>query len=534
LNDQVTVVIPHQRGGNQDWLKRAIASLPKDTPYLLAENDGQLHHALNQALRQVETEFVFRLDSDDWLDPDALDFLVGLAWDTDVCYPTLVLTNEQGGLLDAIKAHAFCPHRLLIDNYIPGCALFRPEKALEVGGYREFPLLEDWDLWVRMSRAGCRFKAVPEARYWYRQHPDSRNKVPAGEEERIVSGLHQRIVGAEPELQATFYYQASFPQTYLRCLLPSRYLPGQASDFPRMKPVGEDSLEFPLHRGDTAVWQFPGDGARAVQMAEMQLQGTRVLVEADDNYLSAHSAQIQKAWGRKVGSQVHTLEAHAKITSWADGVIVTTEELAKKYRKANPNVFVCPNQVDPPDWEPPVKPDDGVFRIGWFASHSHSNDAQLVRRALEWASGQKDVEVVTMGFHPSWTFRHRHFPWSNDLGVYRRLLQLLDVGLAPVVPDAWSVCRSDVKALDYAMGLVCPVVSDERPYDAWPGLKARTAAEFFHHVRHLVTHRDEARQLAEAARQHVLAERTIETNVWRWEEACSTRQSAPARAATTR
>lgn len=532
--DQVTAVIPFLRGGNEDWLRRAIGSLPKGLRYLIAENDGELADALNTALDAVETEFVFRLDADDWLSNDTLDFLVGLAWDADVTYPTLILAFEHELPYESLKAAPFCPHRLLVENYIPGTALFRPERALAVGGYRDLPLLEDWDLWVRMSQAGSRFKAVPEALYWYRQVPTSRNKATA----EVKAAVKRQIVPQEPNLEATFYYQGSYPQAYLRCLLPARHLPGQAGDHLPFEVRGDD-VAFTNHRGHAAVWQFPGDTVRAIQMSEMQEQGIRVLVEVDDNYLSPECARMQPAWGKKHGDGYDTLEAHRKIAGWADGIIVTTDELGKRYRPVNRNIFVCPNQVEPDDWADATKPDDGIFRVGWFASSTHGKDAALVRRALEWASRQKDVEVVTMGLDPSWTFKRRHVPWSNDMGVYRQLLRNLDVGLAPVVPDAWSTCRSDVKALDYVMAGAAPVVSDEPPYKTWtpPGaLKARTAAQFFGLVKHLVRNRDEARQLADEQRAWTLEHRTYAGNAWRWEEACqrsTTRSSTPARAATT-
>jgi glycosyltransferase involved in cell wall biosynthesis len=160
--DNVTAVIPFKRGGNQEWLKEAIGSLPAGVRYLVAENDGELAEALNAALAAVTTEFVFRLDADDQLDPQSLPILESAAWDADVTYPTLVFCFENMDVFEVRKAGAFCPNRLLVENYISGCALFRPEVALAAGGYRDLEILEDWDLWVRMMRNGARFKAVPK------------------------------------------------------------------------------------------------------------------------------------------------------------------------------------------------------------------------------------------------------------------------------------------------------------------------------------------------------------------------------------
>jgi glycosyltransferase involved in cell wall biosynthesis len=219
----------------------------------------------------------------------------------------------------------------------------------------------------------------------------------------------------------------------------------------------------------------------------------------------------------------HTLEGHRAIVSRVDGVICTTDRLAQAYRSLNPNVYVCPNSIDPEDWPPIEKPDDGIFRIGWYASHSHADDGQLIRRGMEWASRQKNVEVVTMGHHPNWTFPHRHIPWSNDLATYWKAMEILDVGVCPVRPNLWSECRSDVKALEYAMGGAAPILSGEAPYEAWENergcLKARTAKGFYESIKRLVKDREETKQLAMEAKEYVLSKRTIKDNIASWRNA---------------
>lgn len=513
----VTVLIPFKRGGPRTWLEQAIGSLPLGTPYMVLENDGELAEALNAGLEAAKTKYVFRLDADDRVQRDTLEFLHSLIWDVDVTYPSFVFMREGGSLTkEGIKAPSFCPNRLLVKNFVPGTSMFRRQAALDVGGYRDFPILEDWDLWVRMSRAGKKFKAVPEAIYFYRQHGGQRNKVPVEERDAITEKLREEIVGERPDFLASFHYQASFATSYVRCLQPAKYLPGYAIQTPEFSSE-EDSLHF-FDQPPVAVWQFPGDSARAIMMAEMQEQGIKTFVEVDDNYLS--TAMLGVSWAKKHKDGEHTLEAHRKIAGWADGILVTTEELAKKYRKVNENVHVCPNQVDPSDWPEPAERDE-VLRVGWFGSHSHYADINLVHRALEWASRQPNVEVVTMGVDPNWKFKRKHYPWTNDHGVVRKLIGAVDIGLAPVVPDPWSVCRSDLKALEYGMGSAFPVISDTPPYRGYEGPCERVinAKQFFHTVKHLVANPEETRKLGKETRDYVLNNRTIQGNIAPWREA---------------
>lgn len=518
--ENVTVIIPFQRGSNEEWLRVAVGSLPKDQRYLLLENDGELADALNEGLRQADTEFVFRLDADDFIEPGALDFLVSLAWDADVTYPTFRFVDQDLAQIGEYKAAPFCPNRLLQSNYIPGTSLFRPEKALQVGGYREMPVGEDWDLWVRMSRAGARFKGVQEAVYDYRKHSAGRNTVSAERFGEVKDDLYQQVVGERPTLAASFYHQATLAQTYHRCLLPARFLPGQALDFPLAELLTEDSFAFPQHQG-TAVYQFPGDVARAVMMCEMRESGIRVLIEADDSYFEA--GPYDNGWEENVNSEGKPSRAWFRkcLQEFSDGVVVTTDHLAQRYSKLNPNVFVCPNQIDPADWPQPNKPDDGITRIGWFASPSHSRDATLIRPALEWASRQPGVEVIIIGLDPGWKFKRLQIPWSNDMGVYRQLVGMLDIGLAPVVETPWAKCRSDLKALEYAIAGVCPVLSDTVPYLPYEGAcyRAKGAKDFTNIVKQLIANPSETSQMAIEARTHVLEKRTVEQNIHLWRQA---------------
>lgn len=521
MNARTTVLIPFLEGNNEDYLKQTIQSIPYGVPYIVARNTGEMAEAMNEALTAIDTEFLMTFGADDVLLDGCVEMLESLAWDADVCYPSMILTTEDlQGYLGTFQAQPFCPQRLHRWNFVSGGSLLRTEKVREVGGWRQLRGLEDWELYVRMCDAGARFKPVPECAFVYRQVEGSRNKGLSGSKEDWRADL-----GIEPEpVQATFYYQATPQTTYWRCQLPARYLP--AVCIPEVEVhADEEHLHLPDQEGDVAVFQFPGDQFRAAVTAlVMPAAGVRTIVETDDNYLTSARHRKRQGWVRTPDQGPHSLQGHAWIVGRCNAVIVTTESLARQYRKVNPNVYVCPNQIEPSDWAQTEKLDDGVLRIGWFASRSHSRDAPLVARALEWAAGQKDVEIVTMGLDPSWKFPRRHVPWSNDLGTYWRMMtELLDVGVAPIVETPWSVCRSDLKALEYAHAGALPILSESPPYGDWKDgegcWKATDAKGFLDRIRWCVQHRDEVKQMAARAREYVLAERTVEKNIWRWQEA---------------
>jgi glycosyltransferase involved in cell wall biosynthesis len=85
------------------------------------------------------------------------------------------------------------------------------------------------------------------------------------------------------------------------------------------------------------------------------------------------------------------------------------------------------------------------------------------------------------------------------------------------------LCRSDLKAIEKAFAGAALVLSDVAPYDLFTAgencLKAKTAADFYKQIRHLVQNRDEVKQLAAAGREYVMSERLITQQISKWEEA---------------
>lgn len=128
----------------------------------------------NNGVLATNGEYVMMLDADDKLEPTYLEKVVrhaapgrlvcaGLRMfgdDNKVCYP-----REDFTTADLICANQFyCT------------ALFYRNDFNAVGGYD--PMLdqlgcEDWELWIRMYKHGCRLKVVREPLFHYRIHKDS-------------------------------------------------------------------------------------------------------------------------------------------------------------------------------------------------------------------------------------------------------------------------------------------------------------------------------------------------------------------------
>jgi len=261
VND-VTVLIPVLRSRkNEQWLQECISGFPKGTKYFVAENDGDMADALNEAIALVDTEWVMPFGHDDVPQPNMLDFLFSFSCDADVIYPRMLIVDEDLKFGGVFNADVFCGNRLQTWNFVPGGGfLARTEMVRKVGGYRDLETLEDWDLHVRMFRAGARFKACPDAEFAYRQVEGSRNRQQRQEFPSIVdmrTHYRQEIVGtASPTPIATFYFQATPAVSYWRCVVPARHLPGIATSDLTGMPKAGGGVEFLDHYG-AGIFQFP-------------------------------------------------------------------------------------------------------------------------------------------------------------------------------------------------------------------------------------------------------------------------------------
>lgn len=135
-----------------------------------AQNRG-LPGARNLGLAVARGRYVAYLDDDDFFHPEHLQTLVDAmeGGRHRVAYSFARRLHERhqaGGRVavgqDVPYAQTFDRDRLLMTNYIPVLCLMHERACLdEVGGFDEsLGVLEDWDLWIRLSRR-WEFRCVP-------------------------------------------------------------------------------------------------------------------------------------------------------------------------------------------------------------------------------------------------------------------------------------------------------------------------------------------------------------------------------------
>lgn len=142
----------------------------------LSKNSGSDTKPKNEGTRKATGNYIIYLDDDVRLRKKALKKLLTLLRmnrAVDVAYGDMwISSHNQPGI-----ARDFDAQFLMLRNFIDTSAALMKRKAiLDVGGWDEtLPKFVDWNLWVRMTKYGKKFKRLPEFTFDYYIHEDSKS-----------------------------------------------------------------------------------------------------------------------------------------------------------------------------------------------------------------------------------------------------------------------------------------------------------------------------------------------------------------------
>jgi len=144
--------------------------------YIYQENRG-LAGARNTGIRNTTGQYIAYLDSDDLFTPKKLEILTSKL-DTEPEFGLVagqnILIGDDGTELDEIFDTPLPGDgaKLLLGNPITvGSVLLRREWQEKAGFFDEsLRSYEDWDMWLRLAKLGCKMSWVPKPVYYYRFH----------------------------------------------------------------------------------------------------------------------------------------------------------------------------------------------------------------------------------------------------------------------------------------------------------------------------------------------------------------------------
>lgn len=204
----------------------------------------------------------------------------------------------------------------------------------------------------------------------------------------------------------------------------------------------------------------------------------------------------------------------------ADLVTVTNSQLGKQFRKLRPTgaIAVLPNLLDFNRWLPAKKNDTNELRIFWAGGSAHYADLHLIRKPL-WQILDKypNVKLVLKGvnftslFKPcpengnkDYSSRVEWVAWHSDINTYPLDIRdcKADIGLCPVIDDAFNRGKSELKWLEYS-ALKIPAIMSPVCYTSAQhgktGFYARTPDEWFEYIEKLILSPELRTEIAEKA-----------------------------------
>ena len=241
------------------------------------------------------------------------------------------------------------------------------------------------------------------------------------------------------------------------------------------------------------------------------LPNVPILTEIDDNMLSTPEYNPANPL---YNPKSELREIAIRQFKESDGLIVSTSYLAEIYSDFNSNINVVPNAIDTVMWNKTKKKSKPGIRIGWAGGGSHNDDLAILKNVIPAiTSKHKNVKFVFFHGCPEWlrSIKGVEFhPKYARIDKYPQAIASLDldIGLAPLVDNAFNRGKSNLRWLEYsALGVPC-VASNVRPFaecirGGIDGLLADGEEEFISCLNRLIENKDIRKKMGVAAKQRI-------------------------------
>lgn len=280
------------------------------------------------------------------------------------------------------------------------------------------------------------------------------------------------------------------------------------------------------------LWRNP----KAVDVCHRQ--GAKVVYEADDAMIGIgeERPELMQLTSKEAQQTIETIQK-------SDLVTVTTQPLAEHYAQWNKNVIVLPNYLDFKWWgEPPtVKKYGGIIRLGWAGSMSHESDLQfikpVIKRVLEEFPFVKFVycghggrtNLVGNDIFSDLPSSQREYiaGVSSEFWPAKSKTLGFDIGIAPLINDAFNSTKSAIKYMEYSANLVPGIYQDSIVYNQVvrsniTGLFASSADQWFEAISRLVLDEALRKNIAKDALKDVFTHHNLEDHYQEWIKAYQT------------
>jgi glycosyltransferase involved in cell wall biosynthesis len=210
-----------------------------------------------------------------------------------------------------------------------------------------------------------------------------------------------------------------------------------------------------------------------------------------------------------------------------DGVICSTEFIARRYRRFNPNTILCENGVDLARYAMP-RPARPTVNIGWAGATGHR------KGVMEWLDRVGGVMerhpntcFVSIGMNYADYFKNAFpnravsIPWTM-VDIYPAAMTMFDIALAPAGKGNFFRGKSDLRWVE-AGALGIPTIADPMVYPhispGHNGFWAETPQDAEELLELLISDADLRTRIGENARTYVRDNRDMRVAVGAWRDA---------------
>jgi glycosyltransferase involved in cell wall biosynthesis len=286
---------------------------------------------------------------------------------------------------------------------------------------------------------------------------------------------------------------------------------------------GESKLPDLIGDYKVVVLQQPKGESWEQMITALQEAGKKVVFEVDD-YL--HGVNERADHGFKDSFDQRALVLYERCMRMCDAMIVSTEFIARKYKKFNPNIYVCKNGIDLKRYAL-TRPKRPTVNIGWAGATGHLEAIRpWLAQVYHLMMQREDVCFVSIGQN----FADGLKPLLEDearaisipfcaIEQYPSAMSMIDIALAPAGGGGWYKGKSDLRWLE-ASALGIPIIARANVYPeiehGVTGFHATAPHEMVPVLLDLLNDPEMRERIGAQAKEYVSTERSITkmSEVW--------------------
>lgn len=261
-----------------------------------------------------------------------------------------------------------------------------------------------------------------------------------------------------------------------------------------------------------------------------------VVMDNDDNI---EAVRPWNAGYRSYHPNSMHIKIHYDFIHKISGMIVSTDNLKKLYKKHLKNVYTCPNSLDFEliDKFPVKEKNDGKIIIGWAGSAAHWENMKFIEPVIiEILEEFPEVEFHHVGIYQGLFLNHypelprkiteriKQLPfvemdkWAETLPSFQ-----FDISLAPLMDNLFNRAKSNLRCIEYGACKYPIIASNVEPYkyikNGVDGILCKDRDDWYQAIKKLILNKELRKEFGENAYQRSKKDYNIDINCRLWVDA---------------